>query len=465
MLTKRGFIIIKKDYDNNVLNEIRKELTITPKINNTFVKFVPSFKIYLENTTKMSLPKYYGINKFPNYTIKQYQTKKAKLEFSGLLRPLQKQIVDDVYSKLLETKGGLISCQPGFGKTVIALYLTFLLQGKTLVIVHKSFLVNQWKDRIKQYLPNASIGTIQQDIIDIHKKDIVIGMLQSISMINYDLSIFDDFKTCIIDECHHISSKIFSQALNKINCAKYKIGLSATPKREDGCDFVLHYYIGPLLYLLEPTKEHKVNVKIFKMTYDDKRFDVVVNKFTQKLQLSTMETEISKIPERNKFIVKQLKKLIIKEPNRHILVLSNRISQLKVLHDLLDMDDIAGYYIGGMKQKDLKISETKNIIFASYAMADEALDIPILSGVFFVSSKKNVKQALGRILRKKMHEYENKPIVYDFYNDLNGFHNAYKERYKLYKSLKYDIEMINVENGVIIAESDSEEYDFSDDTS
>ena len=56
------------------------------------------------------------------------------------------------------------------------------LKKKTLVIVHKEFLLQQWTERINQFLPTAQVGRIQGDVIDIEGKDIVIGMLQSLSM-------------------------------------------------------------------------------------------------------------------------------------------------------------------------------------------------------------------------------------------------------------------------------------------
>ena len=89
------------------------------------------------------------------------------------------------------------------------------LKVKTLVVVHKEFLVNQWKERIAQFLPNAKVGKIQSNVINTKDKDIVIGMLQSISMKEYDESVFSDFGFVIYDECHHLGAEVFSKALLK----------------------------------------------------------------------------------------------------------------------------------------------------------------------------------------------------------------------------------------------------------
>ena len=98
---------------------------------------------------------------------------------------------------------------------------------KTLIIVHKTFLINQWRKRLEQYLPTAKIGLIQQSTIDIEDKDIVIGMLHSLSMKDYDIEIFEDFGFCVIDEVHHLGAQVFSKIFKKVNM-DYMCGLCNT---------------------------------------------------------------------------------------------------------------------------------------------------------------------------------------------------------------------------------------------
>jgi type I site-specific restriction endonuclease len=90
------------------------------------------------------------------------------------------------------------------------------IKKKTLVVVHKSFLLNQWKERINQFLPNANVGLIQGPIIDVENKDIVIGMLQTLYSRTFDSSIYSQFGFTIIDEVHRIGSEQFSKALFKL---------------------------------------------------------------------------------------------------------------------------------------------------------------------------------------------------------------------------------------------------------
>jgi superfamily II DNA or RNA helicase len=99
--------------------------------------------------------------------------------------------------------GALLAMSPGDGKTIVGLKAASLLGKSTLVIVHKNFLLNQWKERIESCLPNARIGIIQGEIADIEDKDIVICMVQSIIREGkYEDNFFDRFGFVIIDEAH-----------------------------------------------------------------------------------------------------------------------------------------------------------------------------------------------------------------------------------------------------------------------
>lgn len=119
--------------------------------------------------------------------------------------------------------------------------------------------MNQWIERIQQFLPGARIGKIQGQIIDIDNKDIVLCMLQSLVLKDYPSSIFDSFGLTIIDEVHHISSETFSNALFKV-VTKYMLGLSATMNRKDGTTKVFKMFLGPVVH-----KAEKRQIILFKL--------------------------------------------------------------------------------------------------------------------------------------------------------------------------------------------------------
>ena len=159
--------------------------------------------------------------------------------------------------------GGVLSLDCGMGKTVVAIKMISKLQLKTLIIVHKDFLANQWLERLSMFLPNVSVGRIQGQVVDIDGKDVVIAMLQSMSMKHYDVGIFEDFKHVVVDECHHIAAKVFSRAMMKVKNS-FKLGLSATPDRADGLTRVLNWFLGDIVLSLRNKNEDVTNVKILK---------------------------------------------------------------------------------------------------------------------------------------------------------------------------------------------------------
>ena len=178
------------------------------------------------------------------------------MTFNGELRDHQIIAVEKYIKSALSVGGGLLELHTGAGKTVIALNIISRLNKKTLIIVHKEFLLRQWVERIEQFLPDARVGTIKQNIIETEDKDIVIGMLQSLSMKDYPIEMFNEYGLTIVDECHHISSEVFSRALFKI-VTKYTLGLSATIKRKDGLTKVIKWFLGDIVY----TKKEKERIK------------------------------------------------------------------------------------------------------------------------------------------------------------------------------------------------------------
>jgi superfamily II DNA or RNA helicase len=96
-----------------------------------------------------------------------------------------------------------------------------------------------------------------------------------------------------------------------------------------------------------------------------------------------------------------------------------------------------GYYIGGMSETELKKSEKKQVILASYSMCSEGLDIPTLNTEFLITPKTDIVQIVGRILRAK-HEFSH-PIIYDFIDSHGLFQRQWLKRKAYYKKQNYKI--------------------------
>lgn len=327
--------------------------------------------------------------------------------------------------------------------TVIALNIISKLQTKTLVVVHKGFLLNQWVERIEQFLPGARIGKIQGQTIDIDNKDIVIGMIQSLSMKEYPQKMFSSFGLTIVDECHHISSEVFSRTLQKI-VTRCMLGLSATMERKDGLTPVFKMFLGDIVYSEKREEEDPVLVKGIEFnSKNDEVFDETIYDYRGNPAFSSMITKLCSYSHRTEFILSVLKRELEIKPDQQIMILAHNRNLLTYLYQAIEKRDIAtvGYYVGGMKEAELKKSETKKVIVATYSMAAEGLDIKTLSTLILATPKTDVVQAVGRILRVK-HE---RPLIIDIVDSHDMFKKQWYKRKAFYLKCKYRVMYTNNE--------------------
>ena len=451
-LSKRGYSILKEDLSNSEKTNIKKDLTVKPFINGDYGAPPKPFPIYCESVRKLYLPRYYGQEKFGlAIDNKLSEPEKINIKFSKSLKPKQEPIVAAYLDAAEKQGGGIISVPCGYGKTVIALYIASKLSVKTLVVVHKEFLLNQWKERIREFLPDAKIGRLQSNIIHIEGYDIVIGMLQSISMIEYSPHIFENFGLVIYDECHHLGAETFSKALLKTGC-KYTLGLSATPKRLDGLSKVFEWYLGNIVFSIKKRDDNNVNVKMIMYKNDAPEYSGEVLNFKQNPNSPKMINNICGFLPRTKKIIEHL--TICLREGRKILMLSDRREHLKVLHSLIpEIDDgkfTSGFYLGGMREKELQETETKDVILGTFSMASEGFDCKYpLDTIFLTSPKSNIEQAVGRILRQEAKDRKFIPLVYDIVDEFSLFAKQKLKRIAFYKKNNYNIKFYDNDNNEI----------------
>jgi len=465
---KKGYTLYKKEWPINTLNNIKQELTVKPFTNGDYGETEDPFHVYLENTSKLYIPKYFGLEKFGKPDeIQLPEAENINLEFSGNLRPHQLEPIDACLKAFHTTGGGILSLPCGEGKTACACYLISQLKKKTFVLVHKEFLLNQWIERISgsdgshAFLPNARIGRIQGKIIDIEDKDIVIGMIQSISMKEYPVNQFDSFGFVILDESHRCPSREFSKALSKIN-SQYMLGLSATPNRKDGLTKVLKWYIGDIIF--QRKGKSALNSIVERYIYDcnEEVYSQELLGYYGKINSAGMINNVSSYMPRTNFIIKKVEECVLEE--RQILILSDRKEMLKDLETILEEKKIScGYYIGGMKQTKLEESSRKTVILATFAMAAEGLDIATIDTIILGTPKTDIEQAVGRIRPKVGVVAKNPPLVIDIVDDFSLFARQAEKRYSFYKKKNYFIETFNVSrNGEQITKIDTWEPEDED---
>lgn len=446
-LGQKGYSIYKKILNLSEQFEIKNDLTVKPNLGVNMGKS-EEFSVYRESDGKIYVPRFYGERKYGlAKTTKLDKFESIDIKFNGEMRDYQNEIVDKYVNHVtssLQGGGGLLEIGCGKGKTVMALKIISMLKVKTLVIVHKGFLLNQWIERISQFLPAARIGKIQGPHFDIENKDIVIGMLQSLSMKDYPQELFKSFGFVCVDECHHISAEVFVRSLFTV-VTPYILGLSATMQRKDGLTKVFKMFIGNIIHSEKNDTSAPVLVRAIEYNTPDEDFNEVKLDYRGNPLYSCMISKLCAFNMRSEFILNVLNDVFRENEEQQIMMLSHNKNLLTYIYKAVEHRKIAGgsigYYVGGMKEPALKVTETKKIILATYSMAAEALDIKTLTTLFLMTPKTDVQQAVGRILRVK-HSH---PLVVDIVDGHDIFQSQWRKRMTFYKKQNYKIVYTNNE--------------------
>jgi len=335
--------------------------------------------------------------------------------------------------------------------TALSLYLSCQIGKKTLIVCHKEFLMNQWRERIAQFAPTASVGLVKQGKVDVAGRDYVLASLQSLAMRDYDADALAGFGLVCWDECHHNAAEVFSRALSKVN-APVMLGLSATPNRKDGLRKVIEWFLGKPAYSVLRRGEAGLSVVVRR--YFDGSDNAAAGEYARlrmlwngKPNTAAMITAVCAHAPRNAAILAALGDILAAEPDRKVIVLSDRRAHLTALKKLIDDAGLGttGFYVGGMKQALLDASAERQIILATGAMANEGLDIPALNTLVFASPVTAIEQPIGRIQRQKPDERTYAPLVLDFWDDFSVFYNQGTRRQAFYKKNGYEVTVLDRE--------------------
>ena len=442
VLSNSGYKIKKSEYPCSEIAQIKRDLTVNPFSYGDFDKKDTKFSVFLESPSKLYVPRFYGFERFGEPTETRFaDPEPIHVAFKGSLRPEQEPIAQLYLDSARKVGGGLISLKCGGGKTVLALYLASVLGLKTIVLVHKDFLMTQWRDRIGEFLPGAKIGKVQQNTVEIAGKDIVLAMVQSLSMKEYPEGTFASFGLAIFDECHHLGAEVFHKSMGKV-ATRYSLGLSATPNRKDGLRKVFEWYIGPMVYMTKDKNKDYIEVRIHEYTHESPEYHKPETLYNGKPCYPRMINNICGFRPRREFVLDLVKKE--HRLGRKILILSDRRDYLNLTLEALNayQSDVAGLYVGGMRPESLRESQEKDIILGTFSMASEGMDIPKLNTIVLASPKSDVVQSVGRILREKAEKRKFHPLVIDIkdaHPNLKFFQGQSAKRLKFYHQQNYDI--------------------------
>lgn len=395
----RGYYVPLAALSAVELRQIQRELTVRPILTVEFQK-PKAFPVYEMAPPYLIVPRAWGIRRFGDAPYHGRMGVPATVDRAPSFQLDASRSQPDAVRAVLDAlvpphAGGLLCLYTGAGKTVIANWIISELRTKTLIVVHKTFLLAQWRERLAQFLPRARVTEVQGPRVDVGG-DVVIGMLQSLSMKEYPDDTFDDFGLVIFDECHLINTRVFQKAIKCVT-TRYMLGLTATPERKDRLERVMQWHLGECLFTAQ-----RVNMTAtVELVYAEQGArEEIVNPRTRKPDRVAMVTEMVACERRNAHIsdvvcraaVSGRKTLVLSERRAHLAELRQRLA------DALGEESV-GLYVGGMTEASLRESERCRVILGSYSMASTGLDIPGMSALVLATPLTDVRQASGRILR------------------------------------------------------------------
>jgi len=440
---------------------IEKQLTFRPEVCMDY-GLPPSFRAFvvMENGD-IKLPRWWAIQTFGiprTVSYKSGTTINVKLKEGFKLdhTRCQDKAVSAISKTLaipIEQGGGsgLLQLPCGAGKTVVICYIiATILKRKSLVVVHTKQLATQWEERLSEFIPGIRIGRVQGGVRDVEDCDVVVGMLQTLSMQTLSSSLFEDIDCMFIDECHIANTQTFSSVLTKYNM-NYIIGLSATPFRKDKLERVIQCHLGDILFSAERESTY---VEVHIVHTDTSEYKEIRNQ-RNKINQVAMVSMLVKDQNRNRLI----SELAIRNMQDKVLILSDRRGHLEAIYNLIFESNVSvkvGLYRGGMKPEELLESEKCDIILGTYSIASIGLDIKGLNVLILATPRSEVTQPTGRILRDITGSVKR---IYDIADKFSVFSAQLQKRIRCYRKQRFTI-MSSLES---VAKNTIGCYSFSED--
>ena len=353
----------------------------------------------------------------------------------------QARVIQDSHALLRQDVSHVIAARTGSGKTVMALDIVCRLRRSTLVVIPKTDLIDQWRDRILEHttIKPDEIGLIQQGVCDVEGKKIVLGMLHSLAIDDgrYPDWIFDAFGLTVFDEVHRVAASTLSVVAGLFN-SKLRLGLSATPYRIDGKDKTIQAHIGEVRVRTEAGTMTPV-VGLYSSPWKPPTTDGYTPIFYEAGKTMHVEKSIAHDKARNDLLMRLI--MTGYKKGRRTVIFSSLVLHLQNLLDRAieagaDPKDTALYIsstVGGgsrAKEKERERAKACRLIFSTYGMMGEGTDIPWLDCCILATPRAHVKQAAGRILR----EFPDKPApaILDIVDDDGGIFRGYSYSRKAY---------------------------------
>ena len=367
--------------------------------------------------------KHYGNLPFPIVSAQPLSFPRVEFRSDVVLdfKEPEKTTQRNAFAAMEASDCGIMNLSCGRGKTVLALHYIASKKVPALVIVNNTTLIDQWQDRIREFLDvPGGIGVIQgpPKTWDWEGRGICVAMIHSLALRRAELPVGMDryFGLVIYDEVHHLAAPLFSQTAPLFFGERH--GLTATNSREDGLEVVYQYHVGEAYHRdLSQDMRPRVYFQQCPVTINarDPAVSREVHDKAGRLNIPKLRNYLGSLPEVNDFIAEKLQTPIA--AGRKILVLSHSVGQLRLLNEMFED---SGLCTGREKpEKRLETLKTKQLSFGTLQLVREALDEDTLDTLYFLTpfgsqeiedgGLNTLQQGMGRIQRFR--EGKKTPVV------------------------------------------------------
>lgn len=445
-IIRDGCLQLPKQNNDKLIENIKSNLTRTIKNHvNSTIRIV---EFFIENDDFLYIPRYYPIEDIIKCKIVNKENDGLNININTNIK-LKDQLQENTFNFMMSNNNGIINLDTGSGKTIISIYFISHLKKKTLILLHRKNLIEQWIEKIERFTDiklNENMTILKNSKIEeSFNNSIILATVQSIKsglekhknkMINQLQN--SGIGLLIADEIHSIiGPEKFSDASLFISSPRV-FGLSATPYRKDGTTDILKYHLGEI-FKPEDKSEiiMKSKVKVFFLDYGilnkSRRYVYWSGRFQRSRYLNLLKnSEIL-----NNLCLNLLNRLI--ESNRNVFLIAERIKFIKQLFDNFNYENKNTFI-----EKDSNDNLIKQFIFATPGKLRDGIDEPNKDTLVLTSPIGNIQQASGRILR--FYKDKQIPLVIDLVDvGCSDISKTFYSRLKFYKSRNWEIEFIHID--------------------
>ena len=450
-LIKRSGILIPRTYENtSFYQSIKEHLTRRSQDYTKSVLIVNEF--FLESEKFMLIPRYFPIQKYiHSFSVSEKSHRGMDIKIEHNIKP-RSETQEKAINFMLRSESGILQLPPGVGKTVISIYMIAERKKKSLILVHRDSLADQWRDRILSFtnlnekdVVRLTSTTFKEDL----KKPIIIMTTQTfVSLLKRKRKEFlialdsAGVGVFIADEVHtSVGAPTFSECSIHMPC-KYTYGLSATPYRWDGNGDIIEYHLGEIFEDEDSkdTMDARVTAILLDYQIDTPRRHYYVRwggEFQRARYLNLMK--------KSEPFRKTLKGLLNKlQDDRDLICMAERIKLIEEVYKETNHPS-KSKFCGNAKLDALE----EKVVFATPGKCRDGIDAPQKDCVITTSPISNIEQLTGRIVRPQ--PGKKTPIVIDMIDfGCEDISRTFHNRLKFYDRREWPVKflMLGSDGGV-----------------